>query len=234
MPIGSLSKNRCSIIFHSVSHNVFLIGFSLTVRKTLDTQLNLGWDSANNKQNIYFAFGIKTRHRLFSRDNGKTTRKEISKLFLCDHLTLHNGMENVTEMSILKRLILSLQLEKLWTLITMRNIWELYQTKCYYGRKTNSYWFDIWRLIKKRLFQKKSKQGLGGEWSWRHTFLTKIDGIFRFVILLVETLEKTKPHPWKNRQNCATPLGTFNAKNKDPWKLHMVLFQTHLEIPLLF
>ena len=94
--------------------------------------------------------------------------------------------------------------------------------------KTNSYWFDIWRLIKKRLFKKKSKQGLGGEWSWRHTFLTKIDGIFRFVILLVETLEKTKPHPWKNRQNCATSLGTFNAKNKDPWKLHMVFFSNTL------
>ena len=75
-----------------VAKHVFLIGFFLTIRKALDTQLNLGWDSANNKQTMYFVFAIKNRHKHLSGDNGKTTRKEMSKLFLCDYLTAYNGM----------------------------------------------------------------------------------------------------------------------------------------------
>ena len=33
---------------------------------------------------MYFIFAKKTRHMSVSCDNGKITRKEISKLFLCD------------------------------------------------------------------------------------------------------------------------------------------------------
>ena len=41
---------------------------------------------------IYFAFAIKTRHKSVSRGNGKITRKEMSKLFLCGYLTTHYSM----------------------------------------------------------------------------------------------------------------------------------------------
>ena len=47
--------------------------------------MNLGWQSGNNKQDMYFVFAIKTRHMSISRDNSKITRKEMLKLFLCDY-----------------------------------------------------------------------------------------------------------------------------------------------------
>ena len=36
---------------------------------------------------LYLPF--KTRHKFLSRDNGKITRKKMSKLFSCDYLTAH-------------------------------------------------------------------------------------------------------------------------------------------------
>ena len=47
--------------------------------------MDLGRELGNNKQTFYFASPVKTRHMSDSRDNGKTTRKEKSKLFLCDY-----------------------------------------------------------------------------------------------------------------------------------------------------
>ena len=53
---------------------------------------------------MYFVFAIKTRHSSSPNDNGKVSRKEIFKLF---------SRLNITELSILKRLILNLQQKKM-------------------------------------------------------------------------------------------------------------------------
>ena len=58
----------------------------------MDTQLNFKLESGNDIQTMYFVFVIKTRHKSLSCDNGKITRKEMSKLFLCDYLTTHYSM----------------------------------------------------------------------------------------------------------------------------------------------
>ena len=41
---------------------------------------------------FYFLFVIKIRQKSISRNNGKITRKEMSKLFSCDYLTTHYSM----------------------------------------------------------------------------------------------------------------------------------------------
>ena len=41
---------------------------------------------------MYFVFVIKTRHKFVSRRNNKITRKEMSKLFSCDYLTIHRNV----------------------------------------------------------------------------------------------------------------------------------------------
>ena len=43
-----------------------------------------------------------------------------------------------------------------------------------------------------RVISEKPKQG-----SWGYAFLKKTPGIFRFVILPLDILEKTSFHPWK-------------------------------------
>ena len=58
----------------------------------MDTQLNFKLESGKDIQTLYFVFVIKTRHKSLSCDNGKITRKEMSKLFLCDYLTTHYSM----------------------------------------------------------------------------------------------------------------------------------------------
>ena len=63
--VGSFINNRCPIIFHCAK--------------------NLGRETGNDKQTTYFTPVIKTRHMTVSRDNGKITRKEMSKLFSCDY-----------------------------------------------------------------------------------------------------------------------------------------------------
>ena len=55
----------------------------------MDNQLDFGWEPGNDKQTMYFVFAIKTKNKSVSRDNGKVTRKEISKLFSFDYLTAH-------------------------------------------------------------------------------------------------------------------------------------------------
>ena len=58
-----------------------------------DTQLGLAWEPGNDKQTVYLVFVIKTRHKSVSRGYSKTTQKEMSKLFSCDYLTIHqNGL----------------------------------------------------------------------------------------------------------------------------------------------
>ena len=52
----------------------FLIGFPKTVNKPEILKLNLGWEPGNDKQNYAVCIFV-------SRDNGKITRKEMSKLF---------------------------------------------------------------------------------------------------------------------------------------------------------
>ena len=56
-------------------------------------QLNLVWEPGNDKQSIYFVFIIKTRHKSVFCDNGKITRKEISKLFSCDYPASRRNIE---------------------------------------------------------------------------------------------------------------------------------------------
>ena len=58
----------------------------------MDTQLNIGWESGNDKQTMYFVFVIKSRHKFVSHDNGKITQKAVSKLFPCDYLATHYSM----------------------------------------------------------------------------------------------------------------------------------------------
>ena len=47
-------------------------------RWTWDSQLNLGWEAGNDTQNFVVYISV-------SRDNGKITWKEMSKLFSCDY-----------------------------------------------------------------------------------------------------------------------------------------------------
>ena len=46
---------------------------------------------------MYFVFIIKTRHKSTSRGNSKITRKEISKLFSCDYLTIRRNVADAGE-----------------------------------------------------------------------------------------------------------------------------------------
>ena len=50
--------------------------------------MGLAWEPGIDKQTMYLVFVIKTRHNTVSRGNSKTTRKEMSKLFLCDYLVI--------------------------------------------------------------------------------------------------------------------------------------------------
>ena len=43
--------------------------------------MDLGWGSGNEKQSVSVVSFIKTRHKSACGDNGKTTQKEIPKLF---------------------------------------------------------------------------------------------------------------------------------------------------------
>ena len=52
-------------------------------------------------------------------------------------------------------------------------------------------------------------------WVFKTYFFKKTPGIFRLVTLSMETLEKTKLHPWKFCKN-ATPLGNSKVKNQHP------------------
>ena len=54
----------------------------------------------------------------------------------------------------------------------------------------------------------------------------KPPGIFRFVTLPFEILEKTSFYPCKSEilQNCVPPLGKSKVKNQDPRKFHISFF----------
>ena len=65
--------------------------------------------------------------------------------------------------------------------------------------------------------RKKFRQG----WLKHHSyFFQKIPGIFRFVTLSLEILEKTKLHLRKfHKIVCTTTLGNSKTKNQDPWEI---------------
>ena len=48
-----------------------------------------------------------------------------------------------------------------------------------------------------------------------------------FVLLLYP--RQPKLHPLEILQNCVTSLGNSTAKNKDPWKFHMIFFWSSLD-----
>ena len=54
--------------------------------------MGLAWEPGNDKPTMYFVFIIKTRHKSVFRGNSKITRKEISKLFPCDYLTIRRNV----------------------------------------------------------------------------------------------------------------------------------------------
>ena len=63
----------------------FSTGFPITINKP---QLSFSWKSLNDKQTMHFVFAIKTKHKSVSRGNSKIIRKEMSRLFSCNYLTI--------------------------------------------------------------------------------------------------------------------------------------------------
>ena len=88
--------------------------------------------------------------------------------------------------------------------------------------------------IENKLFQQKKSKQLR---FWEHTFLKKNPGIFRFVTLPFEILQRKQSFiPRKFTEFCdmVTPLGNSNAKNQNPWKFLMIFSGSPLEIPHFF
>ena len=81
------------------------------------------------------------------------------------------------------------------------------------------------------LFQKKSKQGGGGVED-SYTFLKTPAGIFHF--FTSGNSRQNKARPLNIPQNCVRSLGNSKAKNKDPWKFHIIFSCSPLEIALCF
>ena len=85
------------------------------------------------------------------------------------------------------------------------------------------------------LFQRKSKQGGGFRiyffdppplFPWNFSFFYFTPGKnFR---------QQNKAQPLDIPQNCVRFLGNSKAKNKDPWKFHIIFSWLSLEIPLRF
>ena len=57
-------------------------------------------------------------------------------------------------------------------------------------------------------------------------------GIFHFFTLSLEIPDKIKLHPWKIHKIIFNTLEIQKPKSKTPWKFHIILSWSHLEIPL--
>ena len=69
---------------------------------------------------------------------------------------------------------------------------------------------------------------------WRHTFLKKNPGIFRFVLLPLEIQNKIKLHLWKFHQIVSHPLEFQRSKTNTHRNFTLFFAWSCLEIPLLF
>ena len=84
---------------------------------------------------------------------------------------------------------------------------------------------DVFKIVN-GLFQKKSKQG-----GLRIYFLKT--SLKFFIFLLYPWKFKTKQSSTLDiPQNCVRSLKNSKAKNKDPWKSHIIFSCSHLEIRL--
>ena len=68
---------------------------------------------------------------------------------------------------------------------------------------------------------------------WGYTFL-KSPWNFSFFYLTSKISRQNKAQPLDIPQNCVRSLRNFKAKNKDPWKFHIIFSWSPFEIPLRF
>ena len=66
----------------------FSIGFPITINKPQVLNSVQLESLETKKKTIYYVFVIKIRRKSVSRGNNKIIRKELSKLFSCDYLTI--------------------------------------------------------------------------------------------------------------------------------------------------
>ena len=106
--------------------HAFLIAFSITVSELWILSCILVESLEKKKKSMHCAFAMKTRYKPVSLDNDKIMPKQMSKLFRVTTSPLNTALKNAVKMSILMRLILSLQHKKYGIL---RNTLVVYQTK---------------------------------------------------------------------------------------------------------
>ena len=95
---------------------------------------------------MYFVNVAKNRCKSVCRHNSKLTHKKMSKLFCVTASLLTTVWLNVTEMSILKKFMLSLQQEKMMNLGYYEKFLSSIQKKYYYGGVSKSKFSFCWHF----------------------------------------------------------------------------------------